>query len=151
MFDQLSEKFSDAFKSIQGKSKISESNIDETLKLVRTALLEADVNFKVVKSFVSDVKKEALGEKVLRGVNPSEQFIKIVHDELAKVMGSEHEEINFNKPLFPIMIVGLNGAGKTTFTGKLALYLRTKKKKDVYLVPADNFRPAAKDLSLIHI
>jgi signal recognition particle subunit SRP54 len=150
MFDQLSEKFSDAFKNIQGKGKISESNIEETLKVVRTALLEADVNFKVVKSLVSQIKDKALGEKVLKGVKPSEQFIKIVHDELAELMGGEHKELSFKKSPHPILIVGLNGAGKTTFTGKLALYLRSKKKKDVYLIPADNFRPAAKEQLIIH-
>ncbi len=151
MFDNLSEKFSDAFKNIQGKGKIAESNIEETLKEVRTALLEADVNFKVVKSFVNNVKEKALGEKVIRGVNPGEQFVKIVHDELAAVMGNEHEEINFDRPgPLPLLIVGLNGAGKTTFTGKLALFLKKKKKKDVYLIPADNFRPAAKDQLLTH-
>ncbi|MCB9093149.1 MAG: signal recognition particle protein [Halobacteriovoraceae bacterium] len=151
MFDSLSEKFSDAFKNLQGKGKISESNIEETLKKVRTALLEADVNFKVVKTFVNEVKEKALGEKVIKGVNPGEQFIKIVHDELAKLMGDEHSELNLSKaPPVPLLIVGLNGAGKTTFTGKLALYLRAKKNKDVYLVPADNFRPAAKDQLIVH-
>jgi signal recognition particle subunit SRP54 len=151
MFDNLSEKFSDAFKSLRGKSKISEENIEETLKHVKTALLEADVNFKVVKEFVEKVKAEALGEKVLRGVEPGQQFVKIMHDELAKLMGGENSELNLNrKPVIPILIVGLNGAGKTTFAGKLALYLRTKNKKDVYLIPADNFRPAAKDQLITH-
>ncbi len=150
MFDTLSEKFTDAFKSISGKGKITEDNIEETLKKVRTALLEADVNFKVVKEFVAKVKEQALGEKVLRGVNPGEQFVKIMHDELANLMGEEHTELNLDRPLNPILIVGLNGAGKTTFTGKLALYLKSKKKKDVYLIPADNFRPAAKDQLIKH-
>ncbi len=150
MFDSLSEKFAGAFKNLSGKGKISESNIEDTLKQVRTALLEADVNFKVVKEFVALVKEEALGEKVLRGVNPGEQFVKIMHDHLAKLMGGEHTELEFNKPVNPVLIVGLNGAGKTTFTGKLALLLKGKKKKDVYLVPADNFRPAAKDQLIKH-
>lgn len=150
MFDNLSDKFSEAFKSVTGKGKITESNIDETLKLVRTALLEADVNFKVVKEFVSKVKDQALGEKVLRGVNPGEQFTKIMHDELSSLMGGEHEELSFNQSVNPVLIVGLNGAGKTTFTGKLALFLKNKKKKDVYLIPADNFRPAAKDQLIKH-
>ena len=150
MFDNLSDKFSSAFKNISGKGKISESNIEETLKQVRTALLEADVNFKVVKEFVSKVKEEALGEKVVKGVNPGEQFIKIMHDELAALMGEEHKELELSRPLNPILIVGLNGAGKTTFTGKLALYLKGKKKKDVLLIPADNFRPAAKDQLIKH-
>ncbi len=145
MFDTLSEKFADAFKVIQGKSKISESNIEDALKQVRTALLEADVNFKVVKSFVSAVKDKALGEKVISGVNPEEQFIKIVHDELANVMGGNHEEMSFDREsILPILVVGLNGQGKTTFSGKLSKFLKEKKKKDVLLVPADTFRPAAK-------
>ena len=131
MFDSLSEKFAGAFKNLSGKGKISESNIEDTLKQVRTALLEADVNFKVVKEFVAQVKEEALGEKVLRGVNPSEQFVKIMHDHLAKLMGDEHSELELKKGVNPILIVGLNGAGKTTFTGKLALFLKGKKNKDV--------------------
>jgi signal recognition particle subunit SRP54 len=150
MFDTLSEKFSDAFKNVSGKGKITESNIEDTLKHVRTALLEADVNFKVVKEFVGKVKEKALGEKVLRGVNPGEQFIKIMHDELSGLMGEEHEELKLDRPINPILIVGLNGAGKTTFTGKLALYLKNKKKQEVYLIPADNFRPAAKDQLIKH-
>lgn len=145
MFDTLSEKFSNAFKYVQGKSKISESNIEDTLKEVRTALLEADVNFKVVKDFVNAVKEQAIGEKVIKGVNPGEQFIKIMHDELAKIMGDANEEINLERPgIVPVLIVGLNGQGKTTFSGKLALHLKNKRKKDVLLVPADTFRPAAK-------
>ena len=151
MFDNLSEKFSDAFRSLRGKNKISEENVEETLKSVKTALLEADVNFKVVKEFVEKVKTEALGEKVLRGVEPGQQFVKIMHDELANLMGGENSELNLKRPpVIPILIVGLNGAGKTTFAGKLALYLRTKNKKDVYLIPADNFRPAAKDQLITH-
>lgn len=145
MFDTLSEKFSNAFKYVQGKTKISEENIEETLKEVRTALLEADVNFKVVKEFVAAVKEKALGEKVIKGVNPGEQFVKIMHDELAKIMGDANEELNLDRPgIVPILIVGLNGQGKTTFSGKLALHLKNKRKKDVLLVPADTFRPAAK-------
>ncbi|MEC7181642.1 MAG: signal recognition particle receptor subunit alpha, partial [Bdellovibrionota bacterium] len=145
MFDTLSEKFADAFKVIQGKNKISESNIEDALKQVRTALLEADVNFKVVKSFVSAVKDKALGEKVVSGVNPGEQFVKIVHDELANVMGGNHEEMSFDRDsILPILVVGLNGQGQTTFSGKLSKFLKEKKKKDVLLVPADTFRPAAK-------
>jgi signal recognition particle subunit SRP54 len=145
MFDTLSEKFAHAFKYVQGKTKISEENIEETLKEVRTALLEADVNFKVVKEFVASVKEKSLGEKVIKGVNPGEQFVKIMHDELAKIMGDANEEINLERPgIVPILVVGLNGQGKTTFSGKLALHLKTKRKKDVLLVPADTFRPAAK-------
>ncbi len=145
MFDTLSEKFANAFKYVQGKTKISEENIEETLKEVRTALLEADVNFKVVKEFVASVKEKSLGEKVIKGVNPGEQFVKIMHDELAKIMGDANEELNLDRPgIVPVLIVGLNGQGKTTFSGKLALHLKSKRKKDVLLVPADTFRPAAK-------
>ena len=151
MLDTLNEKFSDAFRNLRGKGKISESNIEETLKTVRTALLEADVNFKVVKDFIEKVKVEALGEKVLKGIDPGQQFIKIVHDQLTALMGDTHQELNLNVPSpAVILIVGLNGAGKTTFSGKLALHLRGKLKKDPYLVPADNFRPAAKDQLLTH-
>ncbi len=150
MFDNLSDRFAGAFKNITGKGSISESNIEDTLKEVRTALLEADVNFKVVKEFVATVKEKAIGQKVVRGVNPSEQFIKIMHDELASLMGEAHVELPLTKSLNPILIVGLNGAGKTTFTGKLALYLKSKKSKEVYLIPADNFRPAAKDQLIKH-
>lgn len=151
MFDNLSEKFSDAFRAIRGKNKISEENIEETLKNVKTALLEADVNFKVVKEFVEKVKTEALGEKVLRGVDPGQQFVKIMHDELAALMGGESEGLKIKgSGVSPILIVGLNGAGKTTFTGKLALHLRNKEKKEVLLIPADNFRPAAKDQLITH-
>ena len=146
MLDHLSDKFAEAFKNISGKGKISESNIEETLKVVKTALLEADVNFKVVKSFINNVKEKALGEKVIKGVNPGEQFIKIVHDELASIMGDENASLDIERdgPV-PILIVGLNGQGKTTFSGKLSLFLRQKEKKNVLLVPADTFRRAAKD------
>jgi len=145
MFDTLSDKFSEAFKNISGKGKISEDNIEETLKLVKTALLEADVNFKVVKNFIANVKEKAIGEKVISGVNPGEQFVKIVHEELSAVMGDKNSELNLERTApFPILIVGLNGQGKTTFSGKLSLHLRGLK-KNVLLVPADTFRPAAKD------
>ncbi len=145
MFDNLSQKFSDAFKVLQGKGKITESNIEDCVKMVRTALLEADVYFKVVKEFTERVKEQALGQKVISGVNPEEQFIKIVHDELVQIMGKANEEVDFDrKDLLPVLVVGLNGQGKTTFSGKLALHLKRKKEKDVLLVPADTFRPAAK-------
>ena len=125
MFDTLSEKFADAFKNISGKGKITEDNIEQALKDVRTALLEADVNFKVVKGFINDVKEEAMGEKVIRGVNPEEQFIKIVQDKLGKVMGEENKEIDLDGPgPLPVVVVGLNGQGKTTFCGKLSLHLK---------------------------
>lgn len=151
MLDTLGGKFQDAFKTLKGKGSISEANIEAALKDVRMALLEADVHFQVVKKFTTDVKEKALGEKVLRGVNPEQQFIKIVQDELTELMGSEHAELKFDdNKLKAILIVGLNGAGKTTFTGKLAHFLKNKKNKEVYIVPADNFRPAAKDQLITH-
>lgn len=151
MFDQLSEKFSSAFNTIRGRSTLTESNIEEALKILRTALLEADVNFKVVKDFLQNVSSKAIGQKVISGVNPTQQFVKIVQDELSAVMGDKHQELNLQKPSpIPLLVVGLNGAGKTTFCGKLALYLKQKQKKDVYLIPADNFRPAAKEQLLTH-
>lgn len=146
MFDILSDKFDSAFKSLRGKARLSEENIEEALAKVRTALLEADVNFKVVRDFIQKVKEQSLGEKVIKGVNPDEQFIKIIHDELCKVMGDANEELDFNRPgPIPVMVVGLNGQGKTTFSGKLALHLKNKKNKKVLLVPCDTFRPAAKE------
>lgn len=151
MFDQLSEKFSSAFNTIRGRATLSESNIEEALKILRTALLEADVNFKVVKDFLGNVSQKAIGQKVTTGVNPTQQFVKIVQDELSSIMGDKHQELNLQRPgPIPLLVVGLNGAGKTTFCGKLALYLKQKQKKDVYLIPADNFRPAAKEQLLTH-
>lgn len=151
MFDQLSEKFTSAFNTIRGRSTLSESNIEEALKILRTALLEADVNFKVVKDFLANVSQKSIGQKVTSGVNPTQQFIKIVQDELATMMGDKNQEINLQRPApIPLLVVGLNGAGKTTFCGKLALFLKQKHKKDVYLIPADNFRPAAKEQLLTH-
>lgn len=150
MFDFLSEKFDSAFKHIRGKGKITENNIEVVLKEVRTSLLEADVNFKVVRSFIQSVKEKSLGEKVISGVNPEEQFVKIVQDELSSIMGEKNQEIDFNKEgVIPILIVGLNGQGKTTFSGKLSLYLKNKLKKDVLLVPADTYRPAAKNQLIV--
>ena len=145
MFDTLSEKFEDAFKSLRGQGKLTPSNIRQALGQVKIALLEADVHFKVVKSFVGQVEEKSLGEKVLRGVDPHQQFIKIVQDELAGVMGKAHEPFPLNRSgLLPVLIVGLNGAGKTTLTGKLSRWL-IKQKQEVLVVPTDTFRPAAKD------
>ena len=146
MFDTLSDKFTRALQNIRGKGTITEKNIEDTLQDVRTALLEADVNFRVVKNFIAAVKDDALGKKVLSGVNPGEQFVKIVQDHLARIMGGEGREIDLSSPgLLAVLVVGLNGQGKTTFSGKFAHYLKNKKKKNVLLVPADTFRPAAKD------
>ena len=146
MLDNLSEKFSQALQSIRGKGTITEKNIEDALKDVRSALLEADVNFKVVKNFIATVKEESLGKKVITGVNPGEQFVKIVQDNLTRIMGGEGKELDLSSsgPV-AVLIVGLNGQGKTTFSGKFAHHLKNKKKKNVLLVPADTFRPAAKD------
>ena len=144
MFDQLSEKIAMAVKSLRGKGRISEQNIEQAVGQVRTALLEADVNFKVVRDFIQKVRQDALGTKVLGKIDPGDQFVKIIHDHLIAMMGT-NEELDFARPgVLPIMIVGPNGQGKTTFSAKIAYYLQKQGHK-VLLVPADNFRPAAKE------
>ncbi|MCY4523937.1 MAG: signal recognition particle protein [Halobacteriovoraceae bacterium] len=146
MFDNLSEKFIHVFKKISGKGRLSQSNVEDALKQVRTALLEADVNFQVVKHFISTVREKAMGTEVARGVTPGMQFIKIVQKELANCMGRENEELSFEgESPRVILMVGPNGVGKTTFCGKFARYIAVKKQKKVLLVPADTYRPAAKD------
>ena len=145
MFETLGGNFLNAFKNITRPGKITESNIENTLKQVRTALLEADVNFNVVKDFIASVKEKAVGGKIIQGADAGMQFIKIVQEELASIMGRENKELSLQgeTPII-ILVVGPNGVGKTTFCGKLARYLTTKKQKKVLLVPADTFRPAAK-------
>lgn len=150
MFDLLSEKIDGALKGLRGKSKITASNVENAVSRVKEALLEADVNYGVVKSFVAKVKEEALGERVISGVDPDQQFIKIISDELARTMGEGDESLVWKdrgegKGPLPVLILGLNGAGKTTFTAKLALWLKEKEGIDPLVVPADTFRPAAKD------
>ncbi len=145
MFDNLSEKVLASLKKVRGQHKISESNIEEALKEIRMSLLEADVNFKVVKSFIDRVKQKALGSEVLTGVNPGQQFVKVVHDELKTTLGGEAVDINLREKPSVIMMVGLQGAGKTTTTAKLAIHIRQKFGKKVGLVPADVYRPAAID------
>jgi signal recognition particle subunit SRP54 len=143
MFSELSERLESALKRIRGHGKISESNINDALKDVRLALLEADVNYKVVKQFTSEVKAKALGEKVLTSITPGQQFIKIVFEELKAIMGDEAREIAFAPdPPTVIMIVGLQGSGKTTACAKLASRFRRKGRKGL-LVAADIYRPAA--------
>ncbi len=143
MFDALSDKLTATARKLRGYGKIRESNIEEALRDVRLSLLEADVNFRVVKEFIDAVKVRALGAEVLESVSPSQQFIKIVHDELVSVLGGENPGLDLKaKPPVAIMMVGLQGSGKTTTTGKLALRLK-KDKRRVYLVPADVQRPAA--------
>ncbi|MCM0754717.1 signal recognition particle protein [Desulfovibrio aminophilus] len=143
MFDSLSDRLSQAFKKIRGQARLDESNIQEGLREVRLALLEADVNFKVVKDFVDQVKERALGQDVLKSLTPGQQVVKIVHDGLVELLGGEQTGLSIAgvKPLV-IMVVGLQGSGKTTSAAKLAVWLR-KQKLVPYLVPADVYRPAA--------
>jgi signal recognition particle subunit SRP54 len=142
MFDNLSDKLDRAFKVLKGQGKITEINVAETLKEVRKALLDADVNYKIAKDFTDRVKEKAIGENVLTSISPSQLMIKIVNDELVALMGGEHEEINLKGNPSIILIAGLQGSGKTTFSGKLANYLKAKGKTPM-LVAADVYRPAA--------
>lgn len=143
MFDNLSERLERSFKILKGEGKITEINVAETLKDVRKALLDADVNYKVAKNFTDSVKEKALGQKVLTAVKPSQLMVKIVHDELTRLMGGETEEINLNGRPAVILMSGLQGSGKTTFSGKLARLLKTKKNRRPLLVACDVYRPAA--------
>lgn len=143
MFENLSERLEKSFKLLKGQGKITEINVAETLKDVRRALLDADVNFKTAKTFTENVKKKALGQDVLTAVKPGQMMTKIVHDELVVLMGGESEEININGNPAIILMSGLQGSGKTTFSGKLANMLKTKKAKKPLLVACDIYRPAA--------
>jgi signal recognition particle subunit SRP54 len=143
MFENLSERLERSFKILKGQGRISEINISETLKEVRRALLDADVNFKIAKQFTDTVKARALGQEVLKSVNPSQMMIKIVHDELAELMGGDKNEINIKYNPSVILIAGLQGSGKTTFSGKLARWVKSKKGKNPLLVAGDVYRPAA--------
>jgi signal recognition particle subunit SRP54 len=145
MFESLSDKILGSVKKLKGQHKISEKNIEDAVKEVRLSLLEADVNFKVVKSFIDNVKQKALGEEVLSAVAPGEQFVKIVHDELVRILGGDAEGLNVKSTPSVVFMVGLQGAGKTTSTAKLALHIRKKLGKKPGLVPADIYRPAAID------
>ena len=145
MFDNLSHKLESAFKVLKGHGKITEINVAETLKEVRRALLDADVNFKIAKEFTNTVKEKAIGAKVLTSLQPGELMIKIVKDELTELMGSSAEGINLSSKPAVILMSGLQGSGKTTFSGKLALHLKNKKQKNPMLVACDVYRPAAID------
>jgi signal recognition particle subunit SRP54 len=143
MFESLSEKLSRTFKKLRGQGRLTEKNIQEALKEVRMALLEADVNYKVVKKFVEDIRQSATGQEVLDSLTPGQQVIKVVYEELIRLMGGARQELNLTgRTPFTLMLVGLQGSGKTTTAGKLALHLR-KKGRNPYLVPADIYRPAA--------
>lgn len=143
MFENLSDRLERAFKLLKGEGRISEINIAETLKDVRRALLDADVNFKIAKNFTDTIKTKALGMNVLSAIKPGQMMIKIVHDELALLMGGTSAEINLKGSPAIILISGLQGSGKTTFSGKLAKYLKSKKGKNPLLVAGDVYRPAA--------
>lgn len=143
MFENLSERLERSFKILKGEGKISEINVAETLKDVRRALLDADVNYKVAKNFTDKVKDKALGMNVLTAVKPGQLMVKIVHDELAELMGGEAVGLQLDSKPAIILMSGLQGSGKTTFTGKLANMLKTKQKKNPLLVACDVYRPAA--------
>jgi signal recognition particle subunit SRP54 len=145
MFENLTEKFERAFKVLKGQGQISEINIAESLKEVRRALLDADVNFNTAKNFTNTVKDKALGRNVLTAVSPGQLMVKICHEELKELMGGNEVEINLKGNPSIILMSGLQGSGKTTFTGKLGNYLKNKKNKKVLLVACDVYRPAAID------
>lgn len=145
MFENLSERLERSFKILKGQGTITEINVAETLKDVRKALLDADVNYKVAKTFTDDVKAKALGMNVLNAIKPNELMVKIVHDELARLMGGTHEDINLKGSPAVILMSGLQGSGKTTFSGKLANMLKHKRGKNPLLVACDVYRPAAID------
>ena len=143
MFENLTERLERSFKILKGEGKITEINIAETLKDIRRALLEADVSYKVAKDFCDRVKAKAIGANVLTAVKPQQMMVKIVHDELADFMGSESQDINLKGSPAVVLVAGLNGSGKTTFCGKLALNIKSKRGMKVLLAACDTFRPAA--------
>ena len=145
MFENLIDRLESSFKILKGEGKITEINVAETLKDVRKALLDADVSYKIAKTFCDDVKKIAMGQDVLKAVKPSQMMVKIVHDELTRLMGSEATDINIKGEPGIVLVAGLQGSGKTTFSGKLALNCKTKRGKKVLLVAGDVYRPAAID------
>ncbi len=145
MFNSLSEKLESAFKNLKGQARINDLNIANTVKDIRRALIDADVNFKIAKEFTDKVKDKALGEKVINAISPGQLMVKIVQDELAELMGGTEAQFHITGNPAVILVAGLQGSGKTTFTGKLANYLKTKKAKSVLVVAADIYRPAAID------
>ena len=143
MFENLSERLERSFKILKGEGKITEINVAETLKDVRRALLEADVNFKVAKQFTDEVKAKAMGQNVINAIKPKELMVKIVHDELVALMGGNNIPLELKGNPAIILMSGLQGSGKTTFSGKLARMLKTKKNRKPLLVACDVYRPAA--------
>ena len=142
-FESLSERIQMALRRVTGRGRLNEKDIEEMMKEVRLSLLEADVNYKVVKSFTAEVKAKALGEKILKSLTPGDMVVKIVHDELKKLMGDEAVDVKYNPGLSSFMLVGLQGAGKTTQCGKLAAFLKKRDAKKPLLIAADIYRPAA--------
>ncbi|MFB6307400.1 MAG: signal recognition particle protein [Flavobacteriales bacterium] len=145
MFENLSEKIEKSFKVLKGHGQITEVNVAETLKEVRRSLLDADVNYKTAKEFTKEVKDKALGQDVLKSIKPGELLVKITHEELVKLMGGEHEGVNLQNDPAIVLLAGLQGSGKTTFSGKLAHYLQKKENKNPLLAACDVYRPAAID------
>lgn len=145
MFNSLSEKLESAFKNLKGEARINDLNIANTVKDIRRALIDADVNFKIAKEFTDKVKDKAVGEKVINAISPGQLMVKIVQDELTELMGGSEAQFNITGNPAVILVAGLQGSGKTTFTGKLAHYLKTKKGKSVMVVAGDIYRPAAID------
>ena len=143
MFDKLSDRLTESLRKLSGRNRITEAGIEETIKEVRLSLLEADVNFKVVQGFIDNVKNKALGERVLRGVDPGQQFTKIVHDELVNLLGNEAVGLKLQAQPTVIFLVGLQGVGKTTTAAKLALHIQDRLKKKPVMIPVDVYRPAA--------
>ena len=145
MFESLSDKLDSAFKNLKGQGRITELNIASTVKEIRRALVDADVNYKIAKEFTDSIKEKATGEKVINAISPGQLMVKIVKDELTELMGGSETDIDLSGNPSIILIAGLQGSGKTTFSGKLANYLKTKKGKSPMLVAADIYRPAAID------
>src|SRR6476660_1394090 len=145
MFESLSERLESAFKQLKGEGRINEINVAATVKEIRRALIDADVNYKIAKEFTDRVKDKALGEKVLNAISPGQLMVKIVRDELTHLMGGTEASFNISGNPAVILIAGLQGSGKTTFSGKLANFLKTKRGKSPLLVAADIYRPAAID------
>ncbi len=142
-FDSLQDKLTKSFRNLQGKGKLTERNMEDTLKEIRVALLESDVNYTVVKNFLEKVRKESIGQDVLNAVDPGQLLIKIVHDEIIALLGNDDNSLNFNGDFTVIMVVGLQGTGKTTQVGKIANLLKKKEGKNPFIIAADVIRPAA--------
>src|SRR5205809_4614279 len=149
MFQSLSDRLETAFKNVKGQARVTELNVAATLKDIRRALVDADVNYKIAKDFTDRVKEKAIGEKVINAISPGQLMVKIVKDELTELMGGEEAQFNITGNPAIILIAGLQGSGKTTFSGKLANYLKTKKGKSPLLVAADIYRPAAIDQLMV--